>query len=265
MPEDKTFNKYSEYYDLLYQDKDYNSECDFVEAAFHRYADRKIRTVLDAGCGSGGHALSFNRRGYSIVGIDKSETMIQRARQRANDNQQKIDFSVADITTLDLGMKFDACVSMFSVIGYITKNKDVTNAFTNIRKHLNKGSLFIFDCWNGLAVMRTLPTTRLKTVASGDVRVLRFAEPVLDAANHLCRINYRLFITKGNKIESEIIEEHEVRFFFPQEIAYYLEDTGFQVLKICPFPKIEGKVDENEWNLAVIARAGNGGSRDSSL
>ncbi|MEI6287930.1 MAG: hypothetical protein WCP79_15610 [Bacillota bacterium] len=27
----KTFDKYSEYYDLLYADKDYGSECDYIE------------------------------------------------------------------------------------------------------------------------------------------------------------------------------------------------------------------------------------------
>ena len=30
----KAFEKYAEYYDLIYQDKDYGKECDFIEDIF---------------------------------------------------------------------------------------------------------------------------------------------------------------------------------------------------------------------------------------
>ncbi len=54
----------------------------------------------------------------------------------------------------------------------------------------------------------------------------------------------------------EINEKHIVRFYFPQEIKYYLEAAGFEVLKICPFMDFDGgRVNENVWNITVIARA----------
>jgi hypothetical protein len=45
-----------------------------------------------------------------------------------------------------------------------------------------------------------------------------------------------------------------VRYFFPQEIAHYLNDAGFELLKFCPFLNLNGTVDENEWNVTAIAR-----------
>jgi len=45
-----------------------------------------------------------------------------------------------------------------------------------------------------------------------------------------------------------------VRYFFPQEIAHYLDDAGFELLKFCPFLRLGGTVDENEWNVTAIAR-----------
>jgi len=34
-----------------------------------------------------------------------------------------------------------------------------------------------------------------------------------------------------------------------------LKDSGFETLKICPFLNLNGRVDENTWNIAVIAKA----------
>jgi len=53
----------------------------------------------------------------------------------------------------------------------------------------------------------------------------------------------------------EINEKHVMRFYFQQELKYYLENAGFEVLKICPFLDLNGRVDEHVWNIAVIAKA----------
>ena len=42
---------YADQYDLLYQDKDYEIECDLIEDVFGRYGQGKIEIILDLGCG----------------------------------------------------------------------------------------------------------------------------------------------------------------------------------------------------------------------
>ena len=39
------------YYDLLYQDKDYEAECDMLEELFRACMDDRPELILDAGCG----------------------------------------------------------------------------------------------------------------------------------------------------------------------------------------------------------------------
>ena len=41
------------------------------------------KRVLDAACGSGGHALWLARQGYEVTGADVSPVMIALARQKA--------------------------------------------------------------------------------------------------------------------------------------------------------------------------------------
>jgi len=244
------FERYAEYYDILYRDKDYESECDFIEEIFAKYSATEVKTVLDVGCGTGGHAIPLAKRGYKVVGIDKSEIMIKKAREKS----KNVEFYVNDITNFKFNKKFDACIAMFAVISYVTSTKDVLKAFKNIREHLKEDSLFISDVWNGLAVLRLLPERRVKIVESNKLKIIRIAEPELDTFNHLCKVHYRIIALEDGKLVDEIKEMHVVRYYFPQEIKHYLEDAGFEVVKICPFMDLNGKVDDAGWNMCIVAR-----------
>jgi SAM-dependent methyltransferase len=248
-------DKYALCYDLIYRDKDYEAECDFVEEIFQEYSPHPIATVLELGCGTGGHAIPLAQKGYKVCGIDISEAMIARARKKAKDANLKLDFQLMDLRSFNFDRNFDACISMFAVMGYVTGTKDLLSTLRNVRKHLVNASLFVFDFWNGLAVLRILPSVRVKTIENGEIKIIRIAEPELDAFNHLCQVHYHLLVIKDNTLTDEFKETHVVRYFFPQEIMHYLWDSGFEVLKICPFLDLSGKVDENVWNITVIARA----------
>jgi 2-polyprenyl-3-methyl-5-hydroxy-6-metoxy-1,4-benzoquinol methylase len=71
------------------------------EAAFVlRYSPA---SVLDAGCGTGRIAIELARRGISVVGVDVDASMLQTARA----NAPGIEWHEHDLTTLDLGRRFD--------------------------------------------------------------------------------------------------------------------------------------------------------------
>ena len=165
-------------------------------------------------------------------------------------------FTHGDIREITLNEKFDACLALFAVMSYITETSAIIQALNNIRSHLDRNGLFIFDIWNGLAVMRLLPERRIKEVENDELKIIRIAVPNLRSFDHICEVNYKLVIlNKTDNTVNEIAETHGVRFYFPQELRYYLEKAGFEVLKICPFLDLHGKVDESVWNMTVIARA----------
>jgi hypothetical protein len=88
------------------------------------------------------------------------------------------------------------------------------------------------------------------------VRIVRIASPKLKSFDHICEVNYKLIVlNKDDNTFTEFDENHIVRFYFPQEIKQFLSQTGFEVLKICPFLDLTGSVDETVWNIAVVARA----------
>ena len=56
---------YSQYYDLLYSDKDYEGEVDYVNTLLKENSNN-AKTLLDMGCGTGAHAEIFCDKGYKV-------------------------------------------------------------------------------------------------------------------------------------------------------------------------------------------------------
>jgi SAM-dependent methyltransferase len=64
--------------------------------------------VLDAGCGTGEHALLAASLGLSVLGVDVAETALAMAREKAAERGLKADFAEADAFQLErLGRRFE--------------------------------------------------------------------------------------------------------------------------------------------------------------
>jgi cyclopropane fatty-acyl-phospholipid synthase-like methyltransferase len=78
---------------------------------FTAVADRVVSPVLDAGCGTGEHAVFFAARGHRVVGIDFVEEAIRRARVKAAQRGLAVEFLVKDATALaDWGERFATAI-----------------------------------------------------------------------------------------------------------------------------------------------------------
>ena len=246
-------NEYSTVYDMLYEEKDYEAECNFLEDIFETHG-LNVKKILDLGCGTGGHLIPLLNRGYEIIGVDRSAYMLRSLRKKMDKLSLDCELIENDICSLDLGVEFDVVISMFAVMSYQTTNKELSVACMNAHKHLKSSGAFIFDGWNGLAVLNKSPKQEAKNVKAGSKEVIRYTEPVLDLMSHVCETKFNFRMTDGEMVELDDEETHLIRFFFPREISYFLEVAGFSRINFCPFMDVEGKLDESVWNMTVIAR-----------
>ena len=249
------FKRYALYYDMLYQDKDYDAECDFLEEVFQAHACGPTRRILDLGCGTGGHAIPLARRGYAVTGVDFSAQMLSTAQAKSAMTGLPIEFVVGDVRQMALGRTFDVVIAMFAVMSYQTSNADLAAAIHTARCHLLPGGLFVFDAWFGPAVLNERPTDRFRSVETGEERIHRFAHPELDIVAHTVVVNYKVLRLRAGQLLDEVDEAHPMRFFFIQELAYFLERNGFRLRQACPFLEMERELTERDWNMTVIAEA----------
>ena len=69
------FNLYARYYNLLYKEKDYAGEAEYVHKLIQKYQPG-AKSILDLGCGTGRHDILLAEKGYSVTGVDRSEEML---------------------------------------------------------------------------------------------------------------------------------------------------------------------------------------------
>jgi ubiquinone/menaquinone biosynthesis C-methylase UbiE len=257
--EESVFSQaYAERYDFFYADKNYKAECDMLEEVFRRYGKDKIRTILDLGCGTGNHAFPLAKRGYEVTGVDRSEDMLANARSKLanfkSSSQLLPMFLQGDLRSLELNQNFDAVLMMFAVLGYQLTNEDVLASLKTVRRHLKPSGLFIGDVWYGPAVLAIRPGDKIKTIPTDDGEVIRLASGKLDIYHHLATVNYHVLHLQGQRVLSESKESHQMRYFFPQELALFLNDADMEMLSLSAFPGLAEDADEQSWNALVIAK-----------
>ncbi|MDG3548327.1 class I SAM-dependent methyltransferase [Methanobacterium formicicum] len=123
-------------------------EVDFLESEINHDKSCKI---LDVGCGTGRHAIELTKRGYQVTGVDLSEKMLKRAREKAAESGVGIDFIQADARNLPFQGEFDLVV-MLCEGGFPLMETDEMNfqILESASRSLKKGGKLIFTTLNGL-------------------------------------------------------------------------------------------------------------------
>jgi len=241
----KVFDKYAKYYDLLYEDKDYEGEARYIADLIKEFSP-ETNSILELGCGTGKHAKILAENGFEIQGIDLSETMIEEALKN------NVDCQVGDVRNFRTAKTFDAVISLFHIINYQTTNQDLAAYLETAHQHLPIGGIFIFDSWYGPAVLEQKPKNRFKKMENTDLIVERTATSKLYIDENLVDVNYDIKITdKKNHNEHQIKELHKIRYFFKPEIELLLNQSGFE-LAHCEAWMSKKEPNENTWSVCFV-------------
>ncbi len=249
---------YSDEYDIVYGDKDYEAECNSLEAVFSRYSSAPIKTILDVGCGTGSHAIPLARRGYKVTGVDRSQGMLEHARRKAGVQLlggEQIEFFQGDARSLDLSQKFDSVLMMFSVLGLQTTNSDVFSALCSARQNLRPGGIFVCDVWYGPAVLTIRPSDRIKVMPIENGQVIRSASGSLDIIRHLCGVHFHLWRLHNSKLVNEADETQWTRYFFPQELSFFMEQANLELVNMSALGDLDQDPTDETWNIMVVGKA----------
>ena len=243
----KHFELYSRYYNLLYMDKDYGAETDYVFSKLKRYLPN-LHQILELGTGTGIHADLLNKKGLHVTGIELSEEMAEQAREKG------IECYVKDCSEFVLERKFDAVISLFHVISYITENYKLIKTFQNVYNHLNVGGIFLFDVWYSPAVYCLKPETRIKRIENSELKIARLAEPISHYNRNVVDVNYEIIIEeKQNKTIMRLNEKHPMRHFSLPEVCILASYCGFEVIETEGW--MTGDIpSEKTWGVLFILR-----------
>jgi len=217
------FEKYGAYYDLLYKDKNYKEETNYIFELLNKFGVCS-GGLLEFGSGTGIHARMLADLGYHVHGIEMSHEMVKRASVNERFKCQQ-----GDLTKVKLNKKFDAVLSLFHVMSYLNENQALNSAFRNAADHLNPGGIFIFDFWYLPAVLTQKPDVRVKRMADDKLEVTRIAEPVMKENSNIVQVNYEVFVRSVASGDVEnFSESHNMRYLSLPEIDLFAKNNGFE-------------------------------------
>ncbi len=251
------FGHYSQYYDLLYADKDYAGEVSYIRALIDEHGAQSHGCLLELGCGTGIHANLLAAQGLDVLGVDMSLDMLVSARERAKAAGHavaRLAFEPGDARSFRTPRRFDVVASLFHVLSYQTTESDLQAMMQTAAVHLDAGGLFVFDFWYGPAVLWQRPAVRAKRLSNDRIVVTRLAEPVVHDDINVVDVNYSVFVQdRASGQTQEIKETHRMRYLFLPEIDRLLGDNGFE--RVGTEEWMTRKAPSiDSWGVCVVAR-----------
>lgn len=226
------FQEYAQYYDLLYQDKDYKTEANYVVSLIKKFHPETLK-ILEFGSGTGVHGRIFSDLGFTVCGIEKSHEMIKFGNQNAGSSNKNGQFTcvAGDCTVTFINYDFDTVVSLFHVLNYQITDQKIGAMFRNAHRQISQGGIFIFDYWFAPAVWHQGPKLRIKKIDNEKFKITRIAEPVCYEDANIVDVNYLTYIENlaDNSIK-KIEESHKLRAFGLDEIHEFSRSAGFEIL-----------------------------------
>ncbi len=219
--------------DLIYDANIYdgmNTDLSDLQFYMRWLPNNKNAKILELCCGTGRLTIPIAKAGYTIHGVDITSSMLDKALEKANNENLSIRFTKADIRDLNLSEKYDLIFIPFNSVHHLYTNEDVFKAFWAVKKHLKPDGQFIFDCFNPNIKFIVESENILKQVAeyiTDDGRQILLKEIMrYQSDTQINCIEWHYFI--NGKFHS--IQNLDMRLFFPQELDHYIKSSGFTIL-----------------------------------
>ena len=250
---------YARAYDAFYRAKDYPAEAKFAAERLSTILGQTSFSILDIGCGTGLHDIELAGAGYDVTGVDASLDMLNRANARRADlaagMQKALRFFSGDAKNFNLGKTYDAAISLFHVMSYMSGGTDFDLALNTARTHLRSGGAFLFDVWYAPAVMAEPPQRRQRDVKEGDRHISRVTTPHWEKERNLVRIVFdvtEINVVTGDSMVSR--EEHLMRYFSIPDLEFSLTKARFEITEVGEW--LTGNTpSERSFGIYVLARA----------
>lgn len=133
--------------------------------------------ILDMGCGFGRHSIELAQRGYTVVGIDPSQAMIEAARLASKGLANAPQFIQARAEAYQSDQCFDAVLCLFTTLGQIEDDQDNHHLVGQAASLLNPGGCFFVEVPHRSWVIENLKTNEEFQTPEGRTTIERSYEP----------------------------------------------------------------------------------------
>ena len=146
----KEFYKNARAYDIAFQDREFDVECNFLEWALKKHGkvkkkDLKKKSFIEIACGPGRHAREMAKRGWNSAALDLSPEMAEFAALEAEKEKLDVEAIVADMTKFKCKKKFTLAATLMESISHLTTNEQMISHFKSVAKNMVPGGIYVIE------------------------------------------------------------------------------------------------------------------------
>lgn len=212
-------------YDMLTEDVEYEKRADYLELLFKKFMPDKPSLIADIGCGTGTMCSLLSDRGYDMIGIDSSDSMLNVAREKSEG--KNILYLLQDMTEFELYGTVDVCLSLLDSVNYLTEDGDFDKLIKLVKNYLNPGGLFIFDI-NTPYKFKNILADNIYTYENDNV----FYTWENDFDGEICEFYLNFFVDDNNGKYTRITEQHYERCYEIDCLKEIIEENKMSVLAV---------------------------------
>ncbi|MBQ9270009.1 MAG: class I SAM-dependent methyltransferase [Oscillospiraceae bacterium] len=214
------------FYDQLTEDVDYRGLYAYLMWHFNS-GGVNLRRVLDMACGTGSLSMQFAARGVETIGMDLSEEMLTRAREKAESSKGPApEFCRANMCDFSVPEPVDGLVCMLDSFNYLTDPADGICALICFYEALAPGGMLIFDVRPRRQLMAF--DGQIFMDETDDVCCIWRTE--FDESENICFYGMDLFIREGD-LWKRSREEHYEYGYRLRWLKKEMEKIGFREIR----------------------------------
>ena len=137
---------WKEFKNLLFAEEKLESSKDEIEKIIGLADLEQGSKILDMPCGVGRHSVELQKKGFEVVGVDKTSEYIEDARDE--DDSGEIEFIRRDMKDFRRENSFDVILNWWNSFGYFEDRKDDRQMLENIHRSLKKDGMLVMDLWS---------------------------------------------------------------------------------------------------------------------
>ena len=241
-------------YDQLNRELDYEAWADFFERCFARFLLSPPELVLDLACGTGRMTRVLARRGYDMIGVDGSASMLSEAYNRREG--EKILYLCQDMREFELYGTVGAVVCCLDSINYLLKEEDVRRVFSLVHNYLDPDGLFLFDVNSPYKFENVSGNNEyiLEDEIEGRSVYCGWQNDYHEDSG-VCDFYLTLFeeVEDGSYLRSE--EHQQERCYTQEQLSEWLAQCGFELLGIYgDYDESAPDPDCERWYIAARAK-----------
>lgn len=235
------YRDFADVYDIFMDDTPYGAWGERLDLLIKKYGvskperdaedvlESERNLVVDLGCGTGTLTELMYAKGYDLIGVDASESMLNIAQQKKEKSGSEILYLLQDMRELELYSTVGTVFSVCDSLNYILEEEELRGVFSLVRNYLFPGGIFIFDFNTDYKYRQVIGDT---TIAENREDCSFIWENFYDPEEEINEYDLTLFVREEDGRFRRFTETHLQRGYTAEVIVRLLEQAGLELLEM---------------------------------